>query len=99
MLKLSRIAFLATTLAACSRDVTSPNGAVPTDAALSRGGSGTAVGAGFTLCNSAAGNAVIAFERSADGSVSAAGSFATLGNGTGAGRGSQGAVPLSDAGK
>ena len=99
MLKLSRIAFLATTLAACSRDVTSPNVAVLTDAAPSRGGSGTAVGAVFTLSNSAAGNAVIAFERSADGSLSPAGSFATLGNGTGAGLGSQGAVTLSDDGK
>jgi 6-phosphogluconolactonase len=53
----------------------------------------------FTLSNSAAGNAVIAFSRSADGSLTPAGSFATLGNGTGAGLGSQGALALSNDGQ
>jgi 6-phosphogluconolactonase len=97
MLKLSRVAFLAVVLAACSQDATSPNGTAPRGAALSRGGSD--VGAVFTLSNSAAGNAVIAFGRSADGSLTPAGSFATLGNGTGAGLGSQGAVALSGDGQ
>ncbi len=97
MHRLSRIAFLITALAACARDTTSPNGALPRSATLSRGGSD--VGAVFTLSNSAAGNAVIAFGRSADGSLTPAGSFATLGNGTGAGLGSQGAVALSDDGR
>lgn len=95
MIKLSRIAFLAV-LAACAQDATSPNGPMPSSASLSRGGSN--VGAVFTLSNQAAGNAVIAFSRSADGSLAPAGSFATLANGTGAGLGSQGAVTLSDDG-
>jgi 6-phosphogluconolactonase len=64
---------------------------------LSRGGSD--VGAVYTQSNSAAGNAVIVFGRSADGTLTPAGSFATLGNGTGAGLGSQGAVTLSDDGE
>jgi hypothetical protein len=85
MLRLSRIAYLVTVLGACARDATSPNGALPRSTTLSRGGSD--VGAVFTLSNSAAGNAVIAFGRSADGSLSPAGSFATLGKGTGAGLG------------
>jgi 6-phosphogluconolactonase (cycloisomerase 2 family) len=97
MLKLSRVAFLISVLAACERDATSPNAALPRSAALSSDGSN--VGAVFTLSNSAAGNAVIAFGRSADGSLTPAGSFATLGNGTGAGLGSQGAVALSDDGQ
>ena len=96
MVKLSRIAFLAV-LAACAQDATSPNGPMPSSASLSRDGSN--VGAVFTLSNQAAGNAVIAFSRSADGSLSPAGSFATLANGTGAGLGSQGAVTLSDDGE
>jgi 6-phosphogluconolactonase (cycloisomerase 2 family) len=97
MQKLSRVAFLVTVLAACSQDATSPNGAPPRSAALSRDGSD--VGAVFTLSNSAAGNAVIAFARAADGSLTPAGSFATQGNGTGAGLGSQGAVALSEDGR
>ena len=99
MPKLSRLAFLATTavLSACSQDATSPNARMPHSAMLSRGG--TSVGAVFTLSNAAAGNAVIAFSRASDGSLTPAGSFATLGNGTGAGLGSQGAVGLSDDGE
>jgi 6-phosphogluconolactonase (cycloisomerase 2 family) len=97
MIKLSRIALLVAILGACSRDATSPDATVARSATLSRGGSD--VGAVFTLSNSAAGNAVIAFARSADGSLTPAGSFATLGNGTGAGLGSQGAVALSDDGQ
>ena len=74
MLKLSRLAFFVAILGACSRDATSPNGAILASPALSRGGSD--VGAVFTLSNSAAGNAVLAFGRSADGSLTPAGSFA-----------------------
>jgi len=94
---LSRTALLVLVLGACSQDATSPTGALPGSATLSRGGSD--VGAVFTLSNSAAGNAVIAFSRSADGSLTPAGSFATLGNGTGAGLGSQGALALSNDGQ
>ena len=97
MLKLPRLALFIAVLGACSQDATSPTGAVPRSATLSRGGS--EVRAVFTLSNSAAGNAVIAFSRSANGSLTPAGSFATLGNGTGAGLGSQGAVALSDDGQ
>jgi 6-phosphogluconolactonase len=96
MLKLSRLAFLVAVLGACSRDATSPDAAVVRSALMSRGGSD--VGAVFTVSNAAVGNAVIAFARSADGSLTPAGSFATLGNGTGAGLGSQGAVVLNDDG-
>ncbi len=53
-------------------------------------------GAVFTQTNAAAGNAVLAFDRGADGSLTPAGSFATGGLGTGAGLGSQGAVALDD---
>ena len=94
---LSRTVFLLAVLGACSHDATSPDGAVPRSAALARGGSD--VGAVFTLSNSAAGNAVIAFARGADGTLTPAGTFATQGNGTGAGLGSQGAVALGGDGQ
>jgi 6-phosphogluconolactonase len=97
MHNLPRTALLITVLAACGRDVTSPHTVTPRSAALSR--DGTDAGAVFTLSNAAAGNAVIAFARSAGGSLTPAGSFATNGNGTGAGLGSQGAVALSDDGQ
>ena len=65
------------------------------------GGAGTASansrdGAVYTLSNQAAGNAVLIFDREADGSLTAAGSVATGGLGTGGGLGSQGAVILTD---
>jgi 6-phosphogluconolactonase len=62
------------------------------------GGNGT-VGALYTLTNSAAGNAVLVYDRGAEGTISAAGSFATGGLGTGSGLGSQGALVLSGNGK
>jgi len=94
---LSRTVLLLAILGACSHDATSPDGALPRTAALARGGSD--VGAVFTLSNSASGNAVIAFVRGADGTLTLAGTFATQGNGTGAGLGSQGAVALSGDGR
>jgi 6-phosphogluconolactonase (cycloisomerase 2 family) len=48
------------------------------------------------LSNSPAGNAVVAFDRHADGSLVPAGTFATGGLGSGAGLGSQGAIIISD---
>ena len=96
MHKLPRVASLIALLAACSHDATSPT-AVPRSADLTRGDA--EVGAVFTLSNSAGGNAVIAFARNADGSLTPAGSFAANGNGTGAGLGSQGALVLSDDGR
>jgi 6-phosphogluconolactonase len=53
-------------------------------------------GAVYTLTNSPFGNAVAVFDRSADGTLAAAGTFATGGAGTGSGLGSQGALVLSD---
>jgi 6-phosphogluconolactonase len=98
MSKTPCIAFLALTLAACAQDATSPSARAPDGASLSQNGSGHAVGAVFTLSNGAGGNEVIAFGRASDGSLTPAGTFATLGNGTGAGLGSQGAIALSDDG-
>jgi 6-phosphogluconolactonase (cycloisomerase 2 family) len=52
-------------------------------------------GAVYTLTNSPSGNAVTTFHRAGDGSLSAAGDFATGGTGTGGGLGNQGAVTLT----
>lgn len=97
MFKPSHIALLALALAGCDRDATSPNASIPGGASLNQ--AGTEVGAVFTLSNAAAGNSVLAFSRAADGSLSPAGTFATTGNGTGAGLGSQGSVALSNDGR
>jgi 6-phosphogluconolactonase len=56
--------------------------------------SGGGKGAVYTLTNAASGNAVAVFDRANDGSLTAAGTVATGGNGTGAGLGSQGAIVL-----
>jgi 6-phosphogluconolactonase (cycloisomerase 2 family) len=56
-------------------------------------------GAVYTITNSVAGNAVVAFGRAADGTLTAQGTFATGDNGTGAALGSQGAVALSNDGR
>ena len=53
-------------------------------------------GAVFALTNSPAGNAVVVFNRGADGTLTPAGSYPTGGVGTGAGLGSQDAVIVSD---
>jgi 6-phosphogluconolactonase len=72
--------------------------AVPA-AAASAAASKAADGVVYTLTNSAGGNGVAAFSRAADGSLAYAGTYATGGNGTGAGLGSQGALTLTDNGK
>lgn len=54
-----------------------------------------APGAVYTMTNSLAGNEVLVFERSAKGSLTPAGSYATEGQGSGGGLGNQGAVTLS----
>src|SRR5207248_7379662 len=56
-------------------------------------------GAVYVMSNAPAGNAVLAFDRAANGALSPAGSYATGGNGTGAGLGSQGALVLSADGR
>ncbi len=70
--------------------------------ALSGGSAGAAAlspGAVFVLTNASGGNAVAAFNRAGDGSLTPAGTFATGGLGTGAGLGSQSAVILSANGR
>ncbi len=59
---------------------------------------GSSAGAVYTLSNSAAGNAVIAYSRPSDGSLSPLGTFPTGGLGGSGLGGSQGAVTLSDDG-
>ena len=49
----------------------------------------------YTMTNAAGGNAVLAYARAADGTLSLRGTFPTGGTGTGAGLGSQGAVTIS----
>jgi 6-phosphogluconolactonase (cycloisomerase 2 family) len=53
----------------------------------------------YVLSNEATGNAVVAFSRSSDGALKAAGSHATGGLGSGGGLGSQGALVLDESGK
>jgi hypothetical protein len=61
------------------------------------GASARSHGAGFvfTSTNDAGGNAVLAYERAADGTLTAAGSFATGGAGTGSPLDSQGALAVA----
>jgi len=56
-------------------------------------------GAAYVMTNSAAGNAILVFDRSSNGSLAPAGSYSTGGLGSGAGLGSQGAVVLSQNGR
>ncbi|HEX6049793.1 MAG TPA: beta-propeller fold lactonase family protein [Gemmatimonadaceae bacterium] len=97
MLKFLSLAALAFTVAACGRDAVAPDTSLLAAPSFARGG--TSVGAVYTQSNAAGGNAVLVFSRASDGSLSPAGSFATNGNGTGAGLGSQGAVALSEDGR
>jgi 6-phosphogluconolactonase (cycloisomerase 2 family) len=56
---------------------------------------GNAPGAVYAITNAAAGNAVVVYDRAADGSLTPAGTYPTGGTGLGAGLGSQGAVIVS----
>ena len=102
---LALIALATAALAACeqNRGVTSPAAAIATSLQAQRsdqsGDDGDGPRAVYTLTNQVAGNAVAVFNRSADGTLTAAGTIATGGTGTGAGLGSQGAVALSDDGR
>src|SRR5664280_2588329 len=58
-----------------------------------------AAGFVYTETNGASGNAVLAFARAGDGSLTAIGSFATGGLGSGGGLGSQGAITLAGDGQ
>jgi 6-phosphogluconolactonase len=72
-------------------------GAVPLVSAPAAQAAGSA-GAVYVLGNQPGGNAVIVYDRSADGSLTPAGSYATTGTGTGAGLGSQNAVVVDEDG-
>src|SRR4029453_1724343 len=67
--------------------------ALSAPAALASSGPGAAV---YAPSNSPAGNEVLVYARSGDGTLEPAGSFATGGAGSGAGLGSQGAVIVSE---
>ena len=88
-------------LAACSQDrgVTAPRGAVAARLAASSAGASPSPIAAYTLTNQRTGNAVAIFRRAVDGTLTAAGTMATGGRGTGRGLGSQGALALSDDGR
>ncbi|HSL70186.1 MAG TPA: beta-propeller fold lactonase family protein [Longimicrobiales bacterium] len=91
-------AVAAVTAAACSEPVTSPDEGTNDGApAFSLGESRP--GAVYTMSNAVAGNQIIVFARSADGTLSDQKEFATGGTGTGGGLGSQGALILSKGGQ
>src|SRR5258706_9825153 len=95
---LATLALAAVAFAACepNRSVTAP---IQSSLAAQLAGDGdNGPGAVYPSTNQVAGNAVAVFARSADGTLTPAGNFATGGTGTGAGLGSQGAVTLSDDG-
>ena len=101
MIRNMPLAFVALALAACAggTDTTSPTSRLAPHASAALGlTSVPSAGAVFTSSNSTSGNAVLAFARASDGSLTAAGSFVTGGTGTGGGLGSQGAVTLSNDG-
>jgi 6-phosphogluconolactonase (cycloisomerase 2 family) len=91
-MKITRAILLTAALAACSQDQdTSRQFAL--SPSFDRGSN--VVGQVYTMSNSASGNAVLVFDRAADGSLTAAGSYATGGTGTGAGLGNQGGLVIS----
>ena len=96
---LAALALAAVAFAACepNRSVTAPIQSSLSAQLDDDGDSGPR--AVYTLTNQVSGNAVAVFARSGDGTLTAAGTFATGGAGTGAGLGSQGAVTLSDDGR
>lgn len=94
---LRRIAPALALLAACSSG-DDPMRALPLSPSTSASAA-NAVGQVYTSTNGAAGNAILAYDRAADGSLTAAGTFATGGTGTGTGLGSQGAVSFAGNGR
>lgn len=81
-------------LAACADSTTAPlqSGARPS---FDRTNGAGQTGQVYTASNAVAGNAVLVYDRAADGTLSSAGSVATGGTGTGGGLGNQGAVTLA----
>lgn len=103
------VALAAAAFTACSPDHegVGPRGAAAQAAQLEAGATSAVTaddtpGAVYTLMNlkaAAGGNAVAVFTRAGDGTLSAAGTVATGGSGTGSGLGSQGALAMSDDGR
>jgi 6-phosphogluconolactonase (cycloisomerase 2 family) len=67
-------------------------------AAASAGGTSSS-GAAYTISNAVAGNELVVYSRSADGTLAPAGSVPAGGNGTGGGLASQGAVTVTEDGE
>jgi 6-phosphogluconolactonase len=105
MRRIARTGFVALALAACSDQppVTAP-AVTPEDVLLSgtgnaRKGDGSRSGAVFAMTNQPTGNAIVAFSRASDGTLTPAGTFPTGGLGTGGPPDplrSQGSLILSD---
>lgn len=89
-------ALVSTALAACGGggDPRGAAGLATTEEAV-----GSGVGVVYVLSNQPGGNAVLAFARASDGTLTPAGSFPTGGTGTGAGLGSQGALAFTRDGR
>ena len=68
-------------------------------ASAAAGNDNNSVGAAYTISNAAAGNALVVYSRSADGSLAPAGSVSAGGLGTGGGLASQGAVTVTHDGR
>ncbi|MEP7324859.1 MAG: beta-propeller fold lactonase family protein [Gemmatimonadota bacterium] len=85
--------FLALLAAACSDGPTDPSSPSPDFSKAQRSFSL------YSLSNATGGNAVLRFTSRANGTLEAAGSFATGGTGTGAGLGNQGALALDPDGR
>ncbi|HEX6942409.1 MAG TPA: beta-propeller fold lactonase family protein [Gemmatimonadaceae bacterium] len=94
-MKITRAILLTAALAACSQDQDASR-QFPLSPSFDR--ASNTVGQVYTMSNQVAGNAVLAYDRSADGSLVAAGSYPTGGAGTGGGLGNQGGIVLDDAG-
>lgn len=90
-MKLTRAFLLIAALAACSQDQ-DPSRQFPLAPSSDRGSN--TIGQVYTMSNSAAGNAILAYDRAADGSLAWAGAYPTGGTGTGAGLGNQGGVTI-----
>src|SRR2546427_7872050 len=99
--RLAVLALATAALAACepNRSLTTPATSLQAQRDAELAGDLTGPGAVYTLTNQVAGNAVAVFTRGADGRLTAAGTVATGGAGTGASLGSQSAVSLSNDGR
>jgi 6-phosphogluconolactonase len=94
----SAIAFLAVAACGGGERMLNPlaaDGMATSSASASQDEGDAGPGVVYTLSNQVGGNAVLAFSRRADGSLTASASYPTGGNGSGAGLGSQNAVIYS----